>query len=232
MYSRKCFIGGLPHGITRSKLRHCFSSVGPVDDIFWPNAGYATRVPPKGYAFVVFRHKKSVDDLLKRTIKVADDYFFQLAFEGKAFTVQIKVWKLCDVVYKRVPYCGEYSLGVFIGGVRSGVTAFKLASELEKRFGPVSYVRLSTCSLGYPNGTGLIRFCDERGFQAAISSDRFPVANKPCETKLYVSPDMVCNQCPLSPSFVCRFCKAILCSFCYASIRHRHYEKFDLRLAP
>ncbi|CAB0019753.1 unnamed protein product [Nesidiocoris tenuis] len=60
----------------------------------------------------------------------------------------------------------------------------------------------------------------------------FPVANKPCETKLYVSPDMVCNQCPLSPSFVCRFCKAILCSFCYASIRHRHYEKFDLRLAP
>jgi RNA recognition motif-containing protein len=193
MYSRKVFIGGLPPDIDQEEIRISFQKYGSVT-IDWPHKIHSkSRVPPKGYAFLLFKDEPSVHKLLSSCVAESDKLFAFIKYNclGSSITrkkCQIRPWKISDSYYfadedKNV----DSRKAVFVGGVPRPLKASELAEVMNEKFGLVSFVAIDCDSdLKYPKGAACVVFQSHASYIAAVSSRFMQLVFGSIEKKVYM----------------------------------------------
>ncbi|XP_019858923.1 PREDICTED: cytoplasmic polyadenylation element-binding protein 1-like isoform X2 [Amphimedon queenslandica] len=205
-YSRKVFIGGLPPDIDQEEIRMSFQKYGSVT-IDWPHKIHSkSRVPPKGYAFLLFKDEGSVHKLLACCVTENDKLFAYIKYyvTGTSITrkkCQIRPWKITDSYYfanedKKV----DNRKAVFVGGVPRPLKARELAEVMTEKFGPVSFVAIDCdTELKYPKGAACVVFATHASYIASVSSRFmqlvFGALEKKVEVKPYILEDQLCDEC-------------------------------------
>ncbi|KAK5976677.1 hypothetical protein GCK32_016049 [Trichostrongylus colubriformis] len=128
-YSRKVFLGGLPHYTSSDDLQKFFSAFGAVE-IVWPteSGDSEQETTTYGYAFAVFASAESVASLLEKCANIGGKYSISAPVSGKNnVAIHIRVW-----LNRNAEYCSDNSVefmdvltknAVFVGGLPRTVTA-------------------------------------------------------------------------------------------------------------
>ena len=237
-YSRKVFVGGLPHDIDKEEICFCFRSFGPLK-VDWPyKARGKYNVPSKGYAFLNFKEEASVHKLMSSCSCEGEKYFFVLAycsmgtdavFEKK---VEIRPWLVVNNYYHQESSDTlECRNAVFVGGVPGSLKASELAGEMTKRYGCVVFAAMEcNVDLQYPKGAACVVFETYQSLLDAISSRFMHLSlgrlEKTLELRPYIFDDQMCDKCHGSQSnnkpapFFCGsiHCLKYYCEHCWATV--------------
>uniref|UniRef100_A0A915PMU2 RRM domain-containing protein n=1 Tax=Setaria digitata TaxID=48799 RepID=A0A915PMU2_9BILA len=176
MYSRKVFIGGLPHEINPRLITKFFERFGK-NVVDWPHRECCdVKAPPNGYAFVIFNNEHAVRRLIyasdmKRGRLLVD---LKLA-DNTTKTIQVRPWNLsflrCSLV-TLTPFLDRYS--VFVGGVPRTTTAMELAHLFQQVINNVVEVSLEVePGTNYPRGSARVVFGTREAYLVALAMRRF-----------------------------------------------------------
>ena len=231
-YSRKVFVGGLPHDIDDEQIKRYFIRFGPLT-VDWPRKDQTRAYfPPKGYVFVIFEDELCVHSLIRSCIVEDEKLFMYLSSVTQANKrVQIKPWRLSDSNFIMDPsHPIDPRKTIFVGGVPRPMKASELADIFNSSFGSVCYAGIDYDSeLKYPKGSGRVTFFSRVSFTSAVSTHLFQMTygdiDKKVEIKPYVLDDQVCDECHglYSPVYAPYFCGNIhclryYCHHCWASV--------------
>lgn len=201
-YSRKVFVGGLPPDIDEITIRDYFCKFGTLK-VDWPHKSESRcLLPPKGYAFLIFKHEFAVELLVSACINQGDKlFYFVSSLTCKNKQVQIRPWAISDSVYTSEDNRPmNPRMTVFVGGVPRPVRATELAIVLKNQFGNVSYASIDVDPLlQYPKGSARVTFLTMDSFVRAVNA-RFvnlslPDVDKVVEIKPYFLDGQVCDIC-------------------------------------
>ena len=231
-YSRKVFVGGLPPDIDEITIRDYFCKFGTLK-VDWPHKSESRcLLPPKGYAFLIFKHEFAVELLVSACVSQGDKlFYFVSSLTCKNKQVQIRPWAISDSVFvdeENKPMNPRRT--VFVGGVPRPVRATELASVLKSQFGSVSYASIDVDPLlQYPKGSARVTFSTLDSFVTAVNA-RFvnltlSDVDKVVEIKPYFLDGQVCDICNGFNSggkpamFYCsdNECLRYLCENCWAA---------------
>lgn len=235
-YSRKVFIGGLPPDIGEDEITNRFRYFGNLT-VDWPHKQETkSSFPPKGYAFLIFEHDLSVQNLIN-CCAIDNDKFYVLMSSPsiRDKPVQIRPWILTDSDFLLDNSCViDQRRAIFVGGVPRPLKAAELAMTINKLFGGVCYASIDTDSdLKYPKGAGRVIFSNQQSYVAAITARFVQLQQgesaKRAEIKPYVLDEQVCDGCQgakcnghFAPYFCANItCLHYYCETCWASVHSK-----------
>ncbi|XP_014245533.1 cytoplasmic polyadenylation element-binding protein 2-like [Cimex lectularius] len=235
-YSRKVFVGGLPPDIDEEEITASFRRFGSLA-VDWPHkAENNSYFPPKGYAFLLFQDKNSVQNLIDSCVKEDGKLYLYVSSPTiKDKPVQIRPWKLSDADFVLdATMLLDPRKTVFVGGVPRPLKAVELATIMEKLYGGVCYAGIDTDpDLKYPKGAGRVAFSNQQSYIAAINGRYVQLQHgdidKRVEIKPYVLDDQLCDECQgqkclgkFAPFFCANVtCLQYYCEICWSTIHSR-----------
>eukprot|EP00731_Ephydatia_muelleri_P020445 Em0013g172a len=243
-YSRKVFIGGLPQDVAEEDIWTFFLRFGPLT-VDWPHKTHTRgSIPPKGYAFLLFRDELSVHSVLKSCVCEGDKFFLHiptLSVGRKKVFVSPNFWvassfaqrsrKEITVVVSFRCKALDQRRAVFVGGVPRPLKALELAQVMNEKYGNVSFVAIDCDSeLKYPKGAACVVFTSHSSYIAAVSARFMQLSygdmEKKIEIKPYVLDGQLCDECHGVQSdrkpapFFCgsMTCLKYYCEHCWATV--------------
>ncbi|XP_064382490.1 translational regulator orb2-like [Halichondria panicea] len=234
IYSRKVFVGGLPPDYLDDQvIKSIFARFGSLS-VDWPHKLHTKScVPPRGYAFLLFKDESSVHKLLFSCSSESNKYFIYIPTNTMTKKkVQIRPWCLPDGICVKEPSHNiDLRKAVFIGGVPRPLKAVELAQIMRDKYGSVMLVAIvCDTDLKYPKGAACVVFSSHASYIAAVSA-RFMQLNyasmdKKIEIQPYVLEGQMCDechgvQCNKKPApFYCASlnCLQYYCEYCWATI--------------
>uniref|UniRef100_A0A0N4UBV6 RRM domain-containing protein n=1 Tax=Dracunculus medinensis TaxID=318479 RepID=A0A0N4UBV6_DRAME len=195
VFSRKVFVGGLPHGVTANTITEFFNQFGTAT-VDWPH-----RDQNKRYAFVVFEKESSVQILIENCTMCQGKLNIILKNKGKNLKmVQVRPWLLSEQEYRISEAVINDRYSVFVGGVPRTTSARELAVVIQQTIGNVSSVTLELDSdTQYPKGAARVVFKNRESYLIAIAM-RMITINKIDQEKEFI-PIIFALKC-----LVCSIC--------------------------
>ena len=211
VYSRKVFLGGIPHGVTKTALMNLLEPFNVVD-VERP----VDEPMSKNYAYVVFNSQQDVDSFLRAcTLHGSADnrWYYKISTDQATHKVmQVIPWVVSDSLYVN-DSTNHFDIDktVFVGGLHGKLSAHGLVTVMNDLFGGVVFAAINTdAELKYPLGSGRVTFDNEWSFKWAVDAQFITIHTAEFKSKFQIKP----------------FCKAIPCFLC---IRQRGVY-FDLNL--
>jgi len=147
--ARRCFLGGLPSGVTEETLKEYFEKFGAVDNIMLKQD---MNGKPRGFGFVTFETDEGCTAAIA---KYADH-----TIDGKWIEVKkAEQPKGVETVPKRV----------FVGGLPTNADD-DMITQFMSQFGPVEEVQLKRDEEKKSRGFGFVTFADQASCDKAIEN--------------------------------------------------------------